>query len=115
MGKQKREATQRVSKMASVARRRVVASARRCSEDDAATAPLNQDRRDFEAMLSFDLLQAASEVAYDERLHAGLLEKVWSVAFPGEAFKRVSDKWKHIGFQQCDPVSDLRGSGVLGL
>merc|ERR1712100_119004 len=66
-------------------------------------------------MLSFDLLQAASEVAYDERLHAGLLEKVWSVAFPGEAFKRVSDKWKHIGFQQCDPVSDLRGSGVLGL
>jgi hypothetical protein len=30
-------------------------------------------------------------------------------------FKRVSSEWKTFGFQREDPVSDIRGGGVVGV
>jgi len=32
-----------------------------------------------------------------------------------EQYQRLSEKWIDIGFQGVDPVTDFRGSGILGL
>jgi hypothetical protein len=29
--------------------------------------------------------------------------------------RRVAEQWTHFGFQQADPVSDIRGGGVLSV
>lgn len=49
--------------------------------------------------------------------HLQALVTLWSEAFPNTPFPeaRHSHKWAALGFQQVDPVSDLRGAGYLGL
>uniref|UniRef100_A0A7S1GDN2 ELMO domain-containing protein n=1 Tax=Bicosoecida sp. CB-2014 TaxID=1486930 RepID=A0A7S1GDN2_9STRA len=51
--------------------------------------------------------------------HMDLLRALWTSMGVGggeaAAFERVSRAWTEIGFQNADPVSDLRGYGVLGL
>ncbi|GBG34356.1 ELMO domain-containing protein 1 [Hondaea fermentalgiana] len=47
-----------------------------------------------------------------------LLQELWKLTVPSSSpisFKRKSEGWKEIGFQSEDPISDLRGCGMLGL
>ena len=57
---------------------------------------------------------------FDEARDLALLERLWvachdAMGETAPAFERVSEKWTVFGFQQSDPVSDLRGGGVLAL
>ena len=49
-----------------------------------------------------------------------LLEKLWetfhdNVRGVKRPFERVSSEWLKLGFQNCDPASDVRGGGVLAV
>ena len=55
--------------------------------------------------------------SFDEVLDLPLLRRLW-VAAQGDdsvAFERRGEARTQFGFQQEDPISDLRGGGVLGL
>lgn len=63
-------------------------------------------------------LFSLSQITFDEKNkeHEDLLFKLWELSFSStHGISRVSDKWKLIGFQYNDPVSDFRGMGILGL
>lgn len=63
-------------------------------------------------------LFSLSQITFDEtnKEHEDLLFKLWELSFSSShGIARVSDKWKLIGFQYNDPVSDFRGMGILGL
>lgn len=47
--------------------------------------------------------------------HERCLERLWGAAFSSEPYTRISPLWMTIGFQQNDPTTDLRGSGMLAL
>ncbi|XP_075254152.1 ELMO domain-containing protein 2-like [Convolutriloba macropyga] len=48
--------------------------------------------------------------------HVLMLEQLWSCLKLDDAdFKRKGEHWKTLGFQGDDPVTDLRGMGMLGL
>lgn len=45
-----------------------------------------------------------------------MLERIWDTLMPEKARDgRFTKQWIDIGFQGADPVTDLRGSGLLGL
>jgi len=70
---------------------------------------------------------------FDEERDGPLLRKLWSLGHAALAedeeddeeapvvrhtpppFERTSERWTQLGFQRDDPVSDLRGGGVLAL
>ena len=57
-----------------------------------------------------------TEFCNDDPAHESKLRAVWSSAFGSETpFERPSEKWGEIGFQGKDPVTDLRGGGMLAL
>eukprot|EP01041_Mallomonas_annulata_P009428 gene9427-19581_t len=47
--------------------------------------------------------------------HCSAIADLWNALFPGTAFQRNSAKWKEAGFQNTDPIADLRASGILAL
>lgn len=47
--------------------------------------------------------------------HAETLSALWSAAHSGVPFERVSPRWSELGFQGCDPITDLRATGYSGL
>lgn len=48
--------------------------------------------------------------------HMKLLTRLWHACFAGESFQGVvSERWKEIGFQYKNPLTDLRSIGVMGL
>lgn len=48
--------------------------------------------------------------------HEEQLLHLWACSFPQTSLdERVSDQWKHLGFQGRDPATDFRGCGVFGL
>ncbi|KAH8070846.1 ELMO domain-containing protein [Aureococcus anophagefferens] len=55
--------------------------------------------------------------SFDEASDLPLLKRLWVAAQGDEAvpFERTGEAWTQFGFQQEDPISDLRGGGVLGL
>lgn len=56
------------------------------------------------------------EQRYEEERHAIMLEQLWDVLMPNQPRdSRFTKQWIDIGFQGADPVTDLRGSGLLGL
>mmetsp|Transcript_11203 Transcript_11203/g.14483 ORF Transcript_11203/g.14483 Transcript_11203/m.14483 type:complete len:298 (-) Transcript_11203:189-1082(-) len=61
---------------------------------------------------SVDINSVISEFSDNEKL----LQRLWS-GFYGkdEPYSRSSKKWKRVGFQQIDPISDFRGCGMLPL
>lgn len=95
------------------ARRRTVSSVHGSNADE--TISLTQNQRTYEALIAQDRLTMAARGIFEEDLHFHLLVTLWTLCFPGEPFARVSDKWKTIGFQGNDPVTDLRGCGLVGL
>jgi hypothetical protein len=57
-------------------------------------------------------------VPFDESRdeHMKLLTRLWNACFAGEQFQGVvSERWKEIGFQYKNPLTDLRSVGVMGL
>jgi len=47
-----------------------------------------------------------------------LLDRIWTVGLHEDSFNELtykSERWKELGFQGSNPVTDLRGCGVLGL
>ena len=47
--------------------------------------------------------------------HVASLQRIWKLAnFEGE-FSQKNEQWRLIGFQGDDPISDLRGGGMLAL
>ena len=60
----------------------------------------------------------ASHTPFDDRneLHIELLHSLYfSITKSTEIPERTGSHWEVIGFQGSDPVSDLRGTGILGL
>jgi hypothetical protein len=66
------------------------------------------------------------ETPFDEKnpVHGALLDTLWDLLMPGveregssssSAGARASASWGSIGFQGKDPVTDLRGMGMLGV
>eukprot|EP01100_Stratorugosa_tubuloviscum_P013963 TRINITY_DN7203_c0_g1_i1.p1 TRINITY_DN7203_c0_g1~~TRINITY_DN7203_c0_g1_i1.p1 ORF type:complete len:604 (-),score=240.59 TRINITY_DN7203_c0_g1_i1:37-1848(-) len=52
----------------------------------------------------------------DDPEHEDLILRLWKAFYPDRPLEaRVGDHWKTLGFQGRDPVSDLRGAGLLGL
>jgi hypothetical protein len=52
---------------------------------------------------------------YDPQQHEHLFRTIHAAFFLDTEFTARGPCWKAIGFQQEDPVADLRGSGLLGL
>lgn len=47
--------------------------------------------------------------------HKKVLEDLWEALFPGYLFETDGPRWKTAGFQNMNPVKDLKGSGILSL
>eukprot|EP00347_Sterkiella_histriomuscorum_P009124 403342427 len=48
--------------------------------------------------------------------HEGMLEELWNILKPDKKrTERITADWIDIGFQGKDPVTDFRGTGLLGL
>ena len=62
----------------------------------------------FFSVLTFSLEQYTD-------LHLQLLRSTWRAMHPERDFQRKDVRWKDIGFQGEDPVTDIRAGGVLAL
>ena len=72
--------------------------------------PSNQQLQVYES-LQQDLL-----THYSDENHQYLLVTLWVFLNPVfRTFKRQSDQWVRLGFQNCDPAIDTRGGGKLAL
>jgi hypothetical protein len=65
-------------------------------------------------------LKEKLNTSYSDEAHELLLRDIYQAGNLGESgagaeFERVSAAYKNIGFQREDPISDLRGGGVLSL
>jgi hypothetical protein len=63
------------------------------------------------------MLARRSREAFNDRdaAHVALLQRLWSAGGLRGPWQRQSPQWKELGFQGTDPVTDLRGCGVLAL
>lgn len=86
---------------------------------------LNEDQQ-YALMLKLSKLQwyvtlkneftAGAKLKYEEEFHSVMLEDLWELLKPGARREsRITKQWIDIGFQGADPVTDLRGTGLLGL
>lgn len=61
-------------------------------------------------------VERATPFDKDNRAHVNLLQQLWmATGKPASAYNRLGPQWGSIGFQGEDPVTDLRGGGVLAL
>ena len=46
-----------------------------------------------------------------------IMEEIWtrSSLFPNSPYEQVSEKWRSFGFQNNNPISDVRGGGELSM
>jgi len=83
-----------------------------------ARARLGGERARAPAESELHALRAMAESTsqdYDPQQHEHLFRTIHAAFFPDTQFTATGPCWKAIGFQQEDPVADLRGSGLLGL
>lgn len=53
---------------------------------------------------------------FEEEVHDNLLMSVWiGSGYQEQDFVRTGEQWRKIGCQRDDPVSDIRGGGILAL
>ncbi|XP_031104042.1 uncharacterized protein LOC116007477 isoform X3 [Ipomoea triloba] len=67
---------------------------------------------------SLHKLQERLGVAFDESRpdHQEALQALWNLTFPDVELKGlVSEQWKDMGWQGCNPATDFRGCGFLSL
>ena len=80
---------------------------------DSSTTPI------IEKIVSYNRLSAnlkeLKSTKYEESLHEIHLKELWGSLSPDQPYIRRGENWKDLGFQGTDPVTDLRGMGVLGL
>lgn len=86
-------------------------------ERSALLAPTMSGATEHERLVALEALRdvCARPFDADRADHVNTLKDVWYAAFPGHEFTRPSEKWKELGFQGTDPLTDLRGAGFLGL
>lgn len=63
-------------------------------------------------------LQQRLHVPFDETClkHQEALTKLWYVAFPDVPLRGlISEQWKDMGWQSCNPSTDFRGCGYISL
>ncbi|KPA74200.1 putative mitochondrial engulfment and cell motility domain 2 [Leptomonas pyrrhocoris] len=61
-------------------------------------------------------VERASVFDNDNRSHLNLLQQLWmATGKPATAYNRLGSQWSALGFQGEDPVTDLRGGGILAL
>lgn len=70
--------------------------------------------------LSLEVLSRIRETKFEieNEEHEAKLEECWGYFFPGVLRRGPlykSEDWKLLGFQGCDPTTDFRGMGMLGL
>ncbi|MES1907092.1 MAG: hypothetical protein MHM6MM_000276 [Cercozoa sp. M6MM] len=53
--------------------------------------------------------------AFDATRDLPVMRSIWQTLIGGDDFSLKNRKWKQIGFQRDEPLSDLRGMGVLSL
>eukprot|EP01029_Cantina_marsupialis_P016271 TRINITY_DN3620_c0_g3_i1.p1 TRINITY_DN3620_c0_g3~~TRINITY_DN3620_c0_g3_i1.p1 ORF type:complete len:293 (-),score=66.96 TRINITY_DN3620_c0_g3_i1:34-912(-) len=71
---------------------------------------------------TIEILMASMQQSFDHsnETHKRMLEDLWCIVLQVEnktdkPMEMKSSSWKVLGFQRDDPLSDLRGSGVLAL
>lgn len=74
------------------------------------TSMLSDASEENLANLSEDLASV-----FSESRHSNLLKELWRVMFPDRQFERNSLIWREAGWQQQDPVTDLKASGILAV
>jgi hypothetical protein len=64
-----------------------------------------------------DFMRTELTTTFDESLppHLIRIQDLWETIFPGEDFQRQSPKWRLVGFQNADPIVDLKNGGILPL
>jgi len=72
------------------------------------------------ANLTYQKITTLKNTAFDQsnEEHVYLLNSLWSNLFPDKRRKSndiICDDWTEIGFQNRNPVTDLRGMGILSL
>eukprot|EP00730_Choanoeca_flexa_P015703 TRINITY_DN7271_c0_g2_i2.p1 TRINITY_DN7271_c0_g2~~TRINITY_DN7271_c0_g2_i2.p1 ORF type:complete len:259 (+),score=30.77 TRINITY_DN7271_c0_g2_i2:33-779(+) len=70
------------------------------------------------AQAASDHLEATAHTKFDDSNadHIAMLEQLWREMMPSEPYPGRSNRiWGEVGFQGSDPVTDLRGMGMLGL
>lgn len=51
----------------------------------------------------------------DSRMSEQILKEIYFLMKGKEIQSRVSEEWREIGFQNTDPMTDVRGAGMWGL
>ena len=77
----------------------------------------------LDEVAALDALVARSQTPFEpdgDAAHLALLQELWSTFHDNvrgvkRPFERASQDWLKIGFQNADPVSDVRGGGVLAV
>eukprot|EP00911_Craspedida_sp_UC1_P002461 UC1_evm4s1831 len=73
---------------------------------------------DPHALGALDKIEATQKTPYCAELpeHEEMLRELWRLLMPEAlSFERKTKLWGRLGFQGTDPVTDLRGQGILGL
>ncbi|KAG5501968.1 hypothetical protein JKF63_04238 [Porcisia hertigi] len=87
-----------------------------------ATPALQVEYNLFAQMVASDVslraldVERATPFDKDNRAHVNLLQQLWmATGKSATMYNRFGPQWSSLGFQGADPVTDLRGGGVLAL
>ncbi|KAG5476487.1 hypothetical protein LSCM1_04199 [Leishmania martiniquensis] len=101
---------------------RQLAEAQRQPQSSPATSALQVECSLFAQVLAADVslraLGVERAISFDKenRSHVNLLQQLWmATGKPASAYSPLGPQWGVVGFQGTDPVTDLRGGGVLAL
>ncbi|CAC9497224.1 conserved hypothetical protein [Leishmania infantum JPCM5] len=104
------------------ATRRQLVEAQQKQQPSPATPALQVEYNLFAQMVAADVtlralsVERATPFDKDNRSHMNLLQQLWMAAGkPATTYSPLGQHWASIGFQGVDPVTDLRGGGVLAL
>ncbi|KAG5476769.1 hypothetical protein CUR178_03954 [Leishmania enriettii] len=101
---------------------RQLAKARHPQQSSSATPALQVEYSLFAQMVAADVslralgVERSTPFDKENRSHVNLLQQLWmATGKPASAYSPLGPQWGIIGFQGTDPVTDLRGGGVLAL
>lgn len=75
----------------------------------------HRDLPNDDSLQTIVALREAIDTNFEEGLHLPLLVELLRLSQPEQEFVRQGECWEDIGFQRDDPVSDIRGGGILSL
>eukprot|EP00965_Chrysotila_dentata_P086806 2864939-Pleurochrysis_carterae.AAC.6 len=77
---------------------------------------LNHNFKEDAELRRLHILRSTTFLPDSDASHETLLRKIWkALRDADEPYERVSSKWKDMGFQGDDPLTDVRGGGLLAV